>query len=189
MINEGLLIAKILKGDDSAFAKLVNHYKDYVYSITISLLKNPAEADEAAQDTFIKVYKSLSGYKEESKFSSWLYSVAYRTGLDYIRKRKKTVELNTAMQSGELNIGETTAEKNIENQDLAKWLKLVMDQLPPSEASLLRLFYFDEMSIKEMVEITGLGESNIKVKLYRGRKLMREKLELYYGKELNLLNK
>ena len=84
--NDDVFINKILDGDSSAFAVLVDRYKDLVYTLAIRMVKNKEEAEEVAQDTFIKVYKSLAKFKGDSKFSTWIYKVAYNTCLDRLKK-------------------------------------------------------------------------------------------------------
>ena len=145
-------------------------YQDKMYSVCMSILKNKAESQEATQDTFLKAFKALKDYNADSKFSSWLYKIAYRTSLDYIRKRKKTSDLDT-IEGGMLTSDESKTD-SLENKELSNLLLNAMDSLPEEEAVVLRMFYLEEMSIKELEEITGLSKSNVKVKLFRARKKM-----------------
>ena len=87
--NDQNYITKVLNGDTNAYAVLVDRYKDMIYTLAFRMVKNKEEAEEIAQDTFIKAYKSLDKFKGESKFSTWIYKVAYRTSLDRIKKLKK----------------------------------------------------------------------------------------------------
>jgi RNA polymerase sigma factor (sigma-70 family) len=87
--NEPYLIEKVLQGDSTAFGQLVQKYQAFVFTIVIRIVKVREEAEEVAQDTFIKAYESLSSFRGDSKFSSWLYSIAYRKALDALRKNKK----------------------------------------------------------------------------------------------------
>lgn len=162
------LIQNILNGDESSFSVLVEKYQNHIYSICISILKNPNEAEEAAQDTFIKIYKNLSKYNGESKFTTWTYKIAYRTSLDYIRKRKHTTSLDDVEfgmeASGDLS------DSNIQKNELSKLIQKAITHLATDEAAIIKLFYLDEMNINEVVEVTGFTKSNVKVKLFRGRK-------------------
>ena len=95
--NDQILINQIIEGDTNAFSVLVDRYKDLVFTLALRMLKNREEAEEVAQDTFIKTYKSLVKFKGDSKFSTWIYKVAYNTCLDRIKKNKKylnDVEIN-----------------------------------------------------------------------------------------------
>ena len=88
--NDQVYINRILDGDTNAFTVLVDRYKDLVYTLAMRMMKNREEAEEVAQDAFIKTYKSLDKFKGESKFSTWIYRVAYNTCLDRLKKNKRT---------------------------------------------------------------------------------------------------
>lgn len=87
--DDNILIESIENGDTKAYAQLVDRYKDLVYTLALRMLKHREEAEEVAQDTFIKVFKSLNKFKGDSKFSTWIYKVTYNTCLDRIKKNKK----------------------------------------------------------------------------------------------------
>ncbi|NNE26961.1 MAG: sigma-70 family RNA polymerase sigma factor [Saprospiraceae bacterium] len=173
-MTDGQLIHAILSGDTEAFSSLVEQHQDYVYTVCYSVLKNKVEAQEAAQDTFIKVYKSLEHYNEGAKLRSWMYKIAYRTALDYIRKRKYSDDLDIVeMVKPDSDM---RSDQKMEKDDLNAILSAAIDDLPEDEAVLIRLFYLEEMNVKELEEITGLSNSNIKVKLFRARKHLQKQL-------------
>ena len=87
--NDEKIINQIIAGDSNAFSVLVDRYKDLVFTLSLKMLKNREEAEEVAQDTFIKVFKSLSKFKGDSKFSTWIYKVTYNSCLDRLKKNKK----------------------------------------------------------------------------------------------------
>ena len=89
--NDQHYINLVLDGDANAFTSLVNRYKNMVFTLTLRMLKNREEAEEVAQDTFIKMYKSLNKFKGDSKFSTWVYRIAYNTSLDRLKKNKKYI--------------------------------------------------------------------------------------------------
>jgi len=181
------LIEQTLKGDTKAFGELVERYQAFVYTIVIRIVKVREEAEEVAQDTFIKAFQSLSSYRGESKFSSWLYSIAYRKALDAIRKNKKnsSLELIEEITEGDCSVIEN-ALSYIEDQERSEVIKKCILELPEQEAVIITLFYFEEQSIKEIAKITQLTEDNIKVKLYRSRKKLFSLLKHYIlPEELN----
>ncbi len=179
MEADGPLIERVLAGESQAFGLLVGRYQDQIYSVCFSTLKNRDEAQEAAQDTFIKAYKALDRYKAESKFSSWLYRIAYNTSLDYIRKRKHTQSIDEI----DYSLGGSTegGDHLMEKSELHQRLLLAIQELPPEEAAIIRMFYLEEMNIKELEQSTGLSNSNVKVKLYRGRKKLAEIIKTRYA--------
>ncbi len=174
------LIEQTLKGDTKAFGELVERYQAFVYTIVIRIVKVREEAEEVAQDTFIKAFQSLSSYRGESKFSSWLYSIAYRKALDALRKNKKnsSLELIEEITEGDCSVIEN-ALTYIEDQERSEVIKKCILELPEKEAAIITLFYFEEQSIKEIAKITQLTEDNIKVKLYRSRKKLFSLLKHY----------
>ena len=166
-------IDKMIQGDTQAFAVLVEKYQSYIYTIVLRMVRVKEEAEEIAQDTFIKAYQSIESFRGESKFSSWLYSIAYRKALDSIRKNKKykAVELNEEITEGSIETIEN-ALSYMEDKERTKVIQECILQLPEVEAGLITLYYFEEKSVKEIAVITKLKEDNIKVKLYRTRKKM-----------------
>src|SRR5688572_19332613 len=83
-----LILDKILAGEQPAYAELVNKYKSYACTIALRILQNKADAEEAAQDAFIKAYQHLAGFNRESKFSTWLYRIVFNTAISYKRKNR-----------------------------------------------------------------------------------------------------
>ena len=172
MVSDNHLIQLTAKADQKAFAQLMHRYQDHIYSVCYSILKTQQEAQEAAQDTFVKIYKSAGTFNEGSKLSSWMYKIAYRTSLDYIRKRKATHDIEDVAYS--LATEDSSADRDMEHDERREAIVEAINQLPEEESGLIRLFYLEEMSIKDLVEVTGLGLSNVKVKLYRARKKLFE---------------
>jgi RNA polymerase sigma-70 factor (ECF subfamily) len=169
--NDQLYIAKVINGDTNSFAYLVDSYKDMVYSLAYKMTKNKEESEEVSQDTFIKAYKNLNKFKGESKFSTWLYRIAYHTSLDQIKKNKNK---STSFEIHEVTLNQIQSTddilQGIERKERAQIRDECLLRLPEEERSILWLFYYDEVSLKEIVEVTSLSEANVKVKLHRARK-------------------
>jgi RNA polymerase sigma-70 factor (ECF subfamily) len=169
--NDQLYITKVINGDTNAFANLIDAYKNMVFSLAYKMTKNREDAEEISQDTFIKAYKNLEKFKGDSKFSTWLYRIAYHACLDSIKKNKKhqnTLEIN------EITFNQIKSVENIlegiERKERAKIMNDCLLKLPEEERSVIWMFYYDELSLKEIIEVTQLSEANIKVKLHRARK-------------------
>ena len=185
------LVGEVLKGNQAAFRQLVERYKDYVFTVCYRVLQQREEAEEASQDVFIKVYKTLGGFEQKSKFSTWLYTVAYRTALDKVRTRKKG-NISIDQEDSYLQIPDKEnkgAEQLINTELLKAQLLTAIRQLKPQDAAVVTLFYLKEKSIKEIVEITGLTTTNVKTKLHRTREALKKHLQKQLGKEIkdNLL--
>lgn len=169
--NDQILINQIVEGDTNSFSILVDRYKDLVFTLALRMLKNREEAEEVAQDTFIKTYKSLDKFKGDSKFSTWIYRVAYNSCLDRIKKNKKhlnDVEINefTAHQVVAID----NALDKMETKEQKEAIQRCINALPCEESFLLTLYYFDDLSLDEISKIVGITANSIKVKLFRCRK-------------------
>ena len=160
-----------LKGDTNSFGTLVERYKDFVFTIAYRIVKVREEAEEVAQDTFIKAYESLNNFRGESKFSSWLYSIAYRKALDSLRKNKKyrASEIIDDITEGTIDDIDD-ALQYLQDEERSKAIQDCILKLPEEEAAIITLYYFKDQSVREISQITDLSEDNIKVKLFRSRK-------------------
>lgn len=178
-------INSVLSGNISDYSIIVDKYKDMVFTITYRIAGNREDAEELAQDVFVKAYTSLKDFKGKSKFSTWLYSIAYNTSISKIRKKRlKSISIDDH-ENTYLDIADNVHE-DFYNFDKVhvKLLKKALDELDPVDKSLMTLFYQDDKSIRELSEITGLTESNVKVRLYRNRQRLFQKLRTIYGQEL-----
>ena len=164
-------IEKILKGDSNTFAFLIDKYKDMVFTLAIKMVKNREVAEEVSQDAFLKAYKYLPKFKGDSKFSTWLYKIAYNTSLDAIKKNSNQYN-NVAIDEITVNYISSieTILDGIEREERATIINDCLEQLAEDEKAILVFFYFKELSLKEIVEITSMSEANVKVKLHRARK-------------------
>jgi len=164
-------IEKTLNGDSNAFAFLIERYKDMVFTLAIKMTKSREDAEEVSQDSFIKAYTYLPKFKGDSKFSTWLYKISYNTCLDSIKKnayQRNNVEIDeiTENQIGSIE----TVLDGIEKEERAAVINNCLEHLQEDEKAILVFFYFKELSLKEIVEITSMRETNVKVKLHRARK-------------------
>lgn len=161
-------IEKVKEGQTQYFSYIVEKYQDVVFSIAVKVLKNRDDAEEMAQESFIKAYKSLHTFKGKAKFSTWLYRITYNNCISEIRKRKmhftSTDEIEVRDDESEINLD------GIPEENRAKYVKAALEKLPEEEYTLVLLYYFEDQSIEEISNVTGLTDSNTKVKLHRARK-------------------
>ena len=169
--QDQIIINQILEGDSKAFAVLVDRYKDLVFTLALKMLKNREEAEEVSQDTFIKVYKKLKKFKGDSKFSTWIYRVAYNTSLDRIKSNKRkqnTVTINEFTEHEVKTLD--NALSMMEAQEKKQAIQDCLQMLPADDCALLTLYYFEELSLEEIAKVIGITANNVKVKLFRSRK-------------------
>jgi len=166
-------IEAVRKGNVQAFSFLVEKYQKLVYTLALKLLKKPEEAEEMAQDTFIKAFQKLDSYEGKSKFSTWLYSITYNACISELRKRRiefKSLDDRQISDQDEQKMHDYYRETRKEDQE--KYLNLALAKLPEDDQVLVTLYYYENQSMDEISQITGLTVSNIKVKIHRARKRM-----------------
>jgi len=166
-------IEAVRRGNVQAFSFLVEKYQKLVYTLALKLLKKPEEAEEMAQDTFIKAFQKLDSYEGKSKFSTWLYSITYNACISELRKRRiefKSLDDRQVSDQDEQKMHDYYRETKKEDQE--KYLNLALAKLPEDDQVLVTLYYYENQSMDEISQITGLTVSNIKVKIHRARKRM-----------------
>jgi RNA polymerase sigma-70 factor (ECF subfamily) len=178
-------IEKTQNGDSAAYAFIVNKYKDMVYSIAIKILRDTDEANDIAQDSFIKAYRQISQFQGKSKFSTWLYTITYRTAVTRLNdKRVETVSMDVEVDEIANNLPDQFDQ--LQAKQVKHYVKQAIEKLPPIDATLVTLYYINDLPIKEIEEITGMSKPNIKIKLFRARKVLEHRLKflLDSGKEI-----
>ena len=176
--DDSVWVNRTLAGDQKAFALLVDRHKNMVFSIALKVLRNREEAEEIAQDCFVKAYQSLKTYKGDAKFSTWLYRIVYNASISHTRKRKQEFVEMIEHISDNMTEDEIVANLDTVSSDQqAELLKKAIDRLPADESAIITLFYNKEMSVDDISGITGLSEANVKVKLHRIRKKLYEMLQ------------
>ncbi|MCD4790471.1 MAG: RNA polymerase sigma factor [Bacteroidales bacterium] len=176
--SDSFYIDKILEGDVSAYSMIVDRHKDMVFTVALRIVRNREDAEEIAQDTFVKVYQSLKSFKKESKFSTWLYRIVYNTAISKTRKR----QLETTDMEYEIienytldNIKEDV--NRLEYDEQKNLINKVIEKLSPEESTLINLFYLKEYSTEEISKIMNLSKANVKVKLHRIRKRLYKEVQ------------
>lgn len=171
--EEYLLIDRILAGDRNLYATLVDKYKSYAYTLAMKVLENRPDAEEAAQDAFIKAFHYLKGFNKQAKFSTWLYRIVFNTAISYKRKRKP------AFQSIENSIVEYSerADQKTEQDDKQVFLMKAMDKLNEADRLAIQLFYIKEFSMEEVADMMGQNINTIKVRIHRARLRLADELK------------
>ncbi|MDB5003413.1 MAG: polymerase subunit sigma [Mucilaginibacter sp.] len=173
------LIKLSLKGNQSAYADLVRLHQRFVFTLAMRFTKSREDAEEVAQDCFVKAFRSLESFKQESKFSTWLYSIVYTTAMTSLRKKRLDTssidDEETYIQIENVSSGYDT--DNIENKSRSFYLNQAIEQLTPDDATIITLFYKGEQSLEEIAQALGIEANSVKVKLFRARQRLKERLE------------
>jgi RNA polymerase sigma factor (sigma-70 family) len=178
-------IEQILNGNSNAFSFIVDRHKDKAYNLAFRICGNHEEAEELAQDSFLKAYRSLTSFKMKSSFATWLYRIVYNTTISHVRIKKKGVlSLEDFPADATDFISGSANEEEAEKEYRSSLVNFALQKINEEERALVSLYYYDEMSNDEIADVTGLSKSNIKVKLFRARQKMLEIIENVEKKKL-----
>jgi RNA polymerase sigma-70 factor (ECF subfamily) len=184
--SEVQVIQRILKGDQSAFAILVEQYQNYVFTLVLRFTDNREDAEEIAQDVFVKAYRSLADFRGDSKFSTWLFTITRTTCLSFLRKKKlDTLSLDNERTGIQAENKESGFQANlVEQKSKHAMLNRAIMMLSPDDAQVLNLFYKGDQTLEEIGKIMRLDPNTVKVKLHRARQRLKEKMEKYFAHEV-----
>ena len=168
-------IGQILAGNSNAFSHIVDRHKNKAYNLAFRICGNNEEAEELAQDSFVKAYRSLKSFKMKSSFATWLYRIVYNTTISHVRLKKKGVlSLEDFPVDATDFIGSNTSEEEADREYRSSLVNFALQKINDDERALISLYYYDEMSTDEIADVTGISKSNIKVKLFRARQKMQD---------------
>ncbi len=188
-LNDNEIISQVLNGNQQAYAVLVNRYQNYVFTLCLRIVKSREDAEEVAQDVFIKAYKYLADFRGASKFTTWLYTIVNNTSISFLRKKKldihsldneKVFEVADSQDSGlRANLVEQKSRVSMVNEAIGL--------LNPADAEVITLFYKAEQSLEETAQVLGIEVNAAKVRLHRARTRLKEKMETHFVEEVRNL--
>jgi len=173
------LISQVLQGDRMAYAEIIKKHQRFVFTLALRFSKCREDAEEIAQDSFIKAFRALATFKQNAKFSTWLYSIVYTTAMTFLRKKKldtQSIDDETSLIQLEAYSSDHTVI-DVEHKSKMQFVNLAISQLSPLDAAIITLFYQGEQSLEEIAQALGMESNTVKVKLHRARQRLREKIE------------
>ncbi|HEY9196127.1 MAG TPA: RNA polymerase sigma factor [Mucilaginibacter sp.] len=173
------LIEQTLAGNQSAYADLVRRHQRFVFTLALRFSKSREDAEEIAQDCFVKAYRALASYNAHSKFSTWLYTIVYNTAMTFLRKKRvATDSIDDEGTFIQVEHHESAYNsENIENKSRSFYLNQAIEQLLPDDAAIITFFYKGEQSLEEIAQTLNMEANTVKVKLFRARQRLKERLE------------
>jgi RNA polymerase sigma-70 factor, ECF subfamily len=176
-------IKQVKKGDQNAFAEIVDLYKDKIYQLCYRMLGNVHEAEDIAQEAFIRAYVNIHTYDTNKKFSTWLYRIATNLSIDRIRKKKPDYFLDAEVSGTDgltmySQIASDTAlpEDELETREIQQEIQKEILKLPEKYRTVIVLKYIDELSLLEISEILNIPIGTVKTRIHRGREALRKQL-------------
>jgi RNA polymerase sigma factor (sigma-70 family) len=189
-LNDNEIISNVLNGNGDAYAELVTRYQNFVFTLTLRMVRSREDAEEVAQDVFIKAYRSLSGFRGDARFSTWLYTIVNTTCISFLRKKKQEIhsldqehvfEIADSQDSGmRANLVEQKSRHGMVNNAIA--------MLSVDDAQIITLFYKGEQSLDEIAAVLKIETNAVKVRLHRARARLKEKMETYFSQEVKDLS-
>lgn len=173
-LTEHEIIESVKKGNHGDFALLIDMYKDRAFTLLKKMLKNEMDAEEALQDSFMKVFNSLSNFKGDAKFSTWFYKIVYNTALTIISSKKRKIIMEMSSVDEHFDIGDDDNKIYAIAENNTQYILQIVDKLPVRNALVVILFYIDELSLNEISNVLGISIVNAKVLLHRSRNALRE---------------
>ncbi|MBS4026187.1 MAG: sigma-70 family RNA polymerase sigma factor [Clostridia bacterium] len=170
-MTEQVLLKKLKRKEEDAFEEVVNTYANKLFKVCYLILKDEKEAEDVVQETFIKVFKNISSFRGDSSIYTWIYRIALNISRDVIRKRQEFLSFKDEW------VGEDDVEETVEHSIDREILRSSLESLNHIYSECLILYYFEDLSIKEISEVLEESEGTIKSKLSRGRKLLKSSLE------------
>jgi len=191
-MEERDLVEKIRNGDASAFRNLVDKYQVMLLNVSYRFVNNREDAEDITQEVFIEVHRSIEGFREDSKLSTWLYRITVSKSLDFLRKktRKKRFGIMKYLSGEDDSDEQITAAnmadpaKELENQDRIRVLTNAISTLPENQKVAFTLSKIDELSYKEIAEVLGSTISSVESLIHRAKVNLRKKLYNFYKKNL-----
>jgi len=187
-LDDDQYLVQIAHGNQQGFAMLVDKHKELAFTVALRITGNREDAEEVTMDAFVKAFRSLGSFKRESKFSTWLYRIVFNTAIS--RTRKKTMEFTALDETLTERLPDTSSMTSVNEltyEEKEEFVNSALQSLPPDDALLITLFYKESIPVEEISQITGLSQSNVKVKLHRIRKRMAALIQSRISKPLNVV--
>ena len=178
-MKERVYVEKLLSGNTSEFAYFVNQYQGMAINIAYRICENMQDAEDVVQESFVKAYKNLHTFRLESKFSTWFYRIVFNTAVTFTKAKMWVIDDELETATIDLS-SDLDTRHQIEMNETSEIVSHVLSKMPKGYGLVLSLFYLEDNSIKEIAEITGLNNSNVKVMLFRARGLFKELIAKSY---------
>lgn len=176
-------IKRVLKGDQDAFTDIVSLYQHRLYQVCYRMIGNKQEAEDIAQEAFVRAYTNLHTFDQKRKFSTWLYRIATNLCIDRIRKKKPDFYLDAQVTGtdgldmySQIASSETLPEDQVEQMELQDRIQYEIKRLPDKYRSVIVLKYIEELSLQEISDILEMPLGTVKTRIHRGREALRKQL-------------
>ncbi len=181
--SQAQFIKELKSGSEAAFGRLIEENHKKVYRIALSFVKNPTDAEDIAQEVFIKIYTSIGSFKGNSSLSTWIYKITHNLSLDFLKRNSKKIKTTKTLDDPEdseilsLTGEQFDPEKEFEDKALREDIMKALSTLPDDQRQLIELKDIHGFSYEEIIEITGLKDGTMKSRLNRARASLKKSLQ------------
>ncbi len=182
--EEGAKIARALAGDQKAYHYLVEKHRSAVFHIIKRIVRNDEAARDLVQETFMKAFASLSSYRSEYRFSTWLYKIAANSSIDFLRKKRiQSLSIDRPIETGdgimEIEIADYSYHpgKDLERKEQRFGIKEAIESLPGKYREVIIYRHQDDKSYEEIADLLGVPVGTVKARIFRARELLKKKLK------------
>lgn len=184
MRKDSELVRESLQGKEKAFGELVDRYRARIFSFILRMVKNHEEANDVAQEVFVKLYRSLDTYDPSRNFSSWLFKIAQNMAIDHLRKQRTDIvsldepmETETSEYRIQVASSNLSPDRELEGLEVGEALEVAIEELEPSYRSAILLRHVEGRSYDEIADILELPLGTVKTYIFRARRMLRERLK------------
>jgi len=174
--NDLELVQRVRAGDDACYRLLVERYQTLVYTIAFRMVRDRSEAEDIAQDVFLKVYRTLDGFREEASFKTWICRIATNRCIDWRRKHGPRQEAAASVDEAEKVADQGTYERPeqaLVRRETQEEVRRVIDEMPEKYRTVLLKYHFQGMSYKDIAEAQQISPRTVETRLYRAKQLLR----------------
>ena len=168
------IIESVKRGNQNDYSIIVDRYKNKAFSLVKRMLKNEMDAEEVLQDCFIKAFNSLDSFRNESKFSTWFYRIVYNTTLTKLSSKKRKIESEMSSVDEHFDLESKYDYNMTEKDDMSEFINKMVDELPVNYATVITMFYLNDMTCEEISKALDTSLSNVKVMLHRSRNALKD---------------
>ncbi len=185
--NDNEIINRVLSGEQEAYGLLVDRYRNYVFTIALRFTKNREDAEEVAQDIFVKAFRALADFRGASKFSTWLYTIVNTTCITFLRKKRLEVHSldNERVFEAAENQDSGMNANQVEQKSRIAMVTKAIGLLNADDSAIITLFYKAEQSLDEIARALNIEPNTAKVRLHRARTRLKEVMEKHFAAEVN----
>lgn len=180
------IVQQVLEGDTNAFGILVDRYGSLVFQVVYRITGHREEAEDLSQEVFIRAFRQLAQFRGDAAFSSWLYRIAWNLSMDRLDKKRREawIDIDTLAEIDNRIVPPAEPFDAMDAAERRRALILEIERLPAPDRLLIELYYREEKPVKEIAWILGMGESNVKIRLHRIRKSLKNRFCIEENEEL-----